>query len=195
MSLDLIHNSLSQRIEMAFSNFHTIALAKVIEFNSERYTIKVSSIWSNDTKATGEIPIMVSCAGNGWGIKTPIAIGSVAVIAFVQGSANVPLCLGFLWVQGSSSPSADSETILLEHDSGAKIELDKLGKVKIQGANIELSGLTTLSNLSELKGMLTSDFIDFYNSHTHLSAAAGQPTSSPTTQITDQVLTKKVKAE
>lgn len=118
--------------------------------------------------------------------STPKA-GAEAVVAFVSGNRDHGIVIKIddrrYRLQG-----LEEGEVALYTDEGDSIELKRGGRVVVNSSNIEL-GSGSLESL--LNGQ---SFQSLFNSHTHLGAPAGLPTSPPVVPSTPADLSGTVKA-
>lgn len=154
----------------------------VSSYDPDRYAVKVK-LQPEETE-TGWLPIVTAMAGNGFGVYFGPEIDDQAVVAFLEGSVETGVCLGFLPSDIDRPPSVPSGEGLVRHKDGAflrflpgaVVDLEAAGGFNVT-ANTKITGdLTVTGDVTDRTPGNTASMKvhrDAYNGHHHGGVQTG----------------------
>lgn len=81
---------------------------------------------------TGWLPVNAHHIGNGYGVMVGLNIGDQVEVGYQEGDPNTPCILGRYHSDVDKPPRVESGEVLLKHQSGSTIFMDKNGNVHIK---------------------------------------------------------------
>jgi len=121
-----------------------------------RIRVRVPAVGDRSGESRMAWPVVPS-AGDGYGLKVIPPVGGHVYVVFENGRLTAPLWIGSWWTRGEvpsdleaaeaqgwitpaghklvMDGSSGSETVLLEHTSGARLEIDSDGNVAVEAAS------------------------------------------------------------
>lgn len=210
--IDNFLNVMRQQASFVGNNIAYLRLGIVTSFNPDKFTIRAKILPEDENPAnnlTGDLPIVSSFVGNGWGMVAAPAIGDMCVIDFQQANYNNGVVIGFLYDSKKSPPAAPSKEFWLVHETGSYLKFKNNGDVEInaknnckinaknadikieESANVEAGDSVNVTassiNLGEsealasaLKALINTDILPWLASHQHSNGNDGNDTGAPT---------------
>lgn len=143
-------NLIRREVERSIARIARPRGGLVTQYDPNRHAVQVQ--WPEDVADDGSvqqspwIPIKVASLGNGWGLAHGPAIGSQALVDFLDGNPNTPFVSGFLPSLAEVAPAAPSGETWLLHQSGSLLKLTNDGKVAISGhTDVNVTATGTLN--------------------------------------------------
>ena len=153
-------NQMRRAAQEAVQDRATVRHGTISSYDPSNYAVKVEL--QPDGTLTGWIPLKSICAGNGWGIFCPPAIGTAVEISFQEADGGVGSA-GLSFFNDVERPlSVPASEFWLVHKSGVSIKLTNDGTATIDtgaGASIQLNGsnITSSGNWTHTGSITASD--------------------------------------
>jgi uncharacterized protein involved in type VI secretion and phage assembly len=143
-------NLIRREVERSIARIARPRGGVVTQYDPARHAVQVQ--WPEDVADDGQVqqspwmPIRVNSLGNGWGLAHGPAIGSQAVVDFLDGNPGTPFVSGFLPSLAEVPPAAPTGETWLVHSTGSAVKLTTDGSVTIAGhTDVRVTATGTLS--------------------------------------------------
>ena len=150
--LEELLNLVRREIERSLLRIARPRAGTVTSYDPARHAVQVQ--WPEEVAEDGSvqqspwIPIKVTSLGSGWGMAHGPAIGSQALVDFLDGNPGTPFVSGFLPSLAEVPPSAASGETWLVHSTGSTIKLTNDGgalmladtEAIVSGQTVDIAG-------------------------------------------------------
>ncbi len=140
---EMILNAVQVEIERALAGRADPRMGRITSYDSTLHAVKVAvlpeadfPLQDGDDAGTGWIPLAPVCAGNGWGVYAPPAIGTQVMLNHQEGYAGSAVALASINDESNVPPEGVMPgEILLRHTSGSLIKLANDQSVSVAAAD------------------------------------------------------------
>lgn len=141
-------NLIRREVERSLERIARPRAGTVVAYDPARHAVQVH--WPEEVATDGQVqqspwvPIKVNSLGGGWGMTHGPAIGSQALVDFLDGNPGTPFVSGFLPSLAELPPSAPSGETWLVHQTGSVFKLTNDGDVTVVAHDIMNVGGETI---------------------------------------------------
>lgn len=207
-------NYFSKMMDKMLYRIHTCMLGKVVSFDPTKMRAVVQpmtpyKVYGGETSMPTllNVPIMTMTTGS-FVISVPYEVGDVVVIGFAERDISTILETGEFSTSGgnrvfslndaivlggihtfetTTGVTSTTDLTIMNKEHGSKVTLKSDGSIVIDATSIELGDGAT-------EGVpLGASLKTWLDSHTHISATSGSPTSAPLSSSPDPSSITKVK--
>ena len=101
----------------------------ISSYDPKRHAVKVKL--QPEGIETGWVPMASSHIGNGFGVAVGPNIDDQVVVGFMEGDIDQPFIMGRMFSDKDNPPEAKSGEVVIKHQSGTTITIDKAGALTI----------------------------------------------------------------
>lgn len=174
----------------------SMRLAVVSSYDQDNYCVKV--LFQPEGIESGWLPVSSPWIGNGWGLFMPPSQGDVVQVHFQEDDFNAGIVAMRQFTDTERPLSVPAGEFWLVHKSGSLLKFHNDGTTELTSAGtlaVKAPGINLQNAGSALKKLVNETFLALFDNHVHTSAAAGSPTSAPTTTSSAADKTAIVQAE
>lgn len=143
MNWDIIVNRIRLEVRRVLRNRADPRMGRITSYDPAAHAVKVAilpeadfPLNSGEVDETGWIPLAPLCAGNGWGIYAPPAIGTQVMVNHSESHAGAGVTISSINDATNPAPNVPAGEFWLVHQSGTSLKLtnDTNASVDVQGS-------------------------------------------------------------
>lgn len=129
---DALTNLIRREVMRAMQQYARSRVGTVSSYDPEKHAVKVKM--QPEGHETDWMPIGSHHIGNGFGVMVAPKVGEQVEIGFQEGDPESPRVIGRLFSKKDKPPRVEAGEVLVKHESGSSIFIDKSGNVHIKSS-------------------------------------------------------------